>query len=111
MFKHILLPTDGSERSEAAIQKGIQFAKSINAKVTGFHVLLPFHVFTFQTEMLEDTKEQFERDAKAHAERFLDVITKAAEAAGVSLRPIMCSQVILMTQLSKPPRKRDAISS
>ena len=42
MFKHILLPTDGSELSEAAIQKGIQFAKGINAEVTGFHVILPF---------------------------------------------------------------------
>ena len=52
MFKHILLPTDGSELSEAAIQKGIQFAKSINAKVTGFHVILPFHVFTLQMERL-----------------------------------------------------------
>jgi nucleotide-binding universal stress UspA family protein len=83
MFKHILLPTDGSALSEAAIHKGIQFAKSINAKVTGFHVILPFHVFTFQTEMLEDTKEQFERDSQAHAERCLDVIKKAAEAAGV----------------------------
>jgi nucleotide-binding universal stress UspA family protein len=83
MFKHILLPTDGSELSAAAIQKGIQFAKSINAQVTGFHVILPFHVFTFQTEMLEDTKEQFERDSQAHAERFLDVINKAAKEAGV----------------------------
>jgi len=43
MFKHILLPTDGSELSEAAIQKGRQFAKSLNAKVTGFQVSLPFH--------------------------------------------------------------------
>jgi nucleotide-binding universal stress UspA family protein len=39
MFKQILLPTDDSELSEAAIQKGIQFAKSINAEVTGFHVI------------------------------------------------------------------------
>jgi nucleotide-binding universal stress UspA family protein len=54
MFKHILLPTDGSELSEAAIQKGVQFAKSINAEVTGFHVILPFHVFTLQTGILED---------------------------------------------------------
>lgn len=83
MFKHILLPTDGSELSEAAIQKGIQFAKSINAKVTGFHVVLPFHVFTLQTEMLEDTKEQYERQSKIHAEQFLDVIKKAAEKASV----------------------------
>jgi nucleotide-binding universal stress UspA family protein len=84
MFKHILLPTDGSELSEAAIQKGIQFAKSINAEVTGFHVILPFHVFTIQTEMLEDTKEQYERESKVQAEQFLGVIKKAAEKAGVS---------------------------
>jgi nucleotide-binding universal stress UspA family protein len=84
MFKHILLPTDGSELSEAAMQKGIQFAKSINAKVTGFHVILPFHVFTVQTEMLEDTKEQYERESKVQAEQFLGVIKKAAEKAGVS---------------------------
>ena len=64
MFKHILLPTDGSELSEAAIQKGIQFAKSINAEVTGFHVILPFHVFTLQMERLGDTKEQYERQLK-----------------------------------------------
>ena len=83
MFKHILLPTDGSELSEAAIQKGIQFAKSINAEVTGFHVILPFHVFTIQTEMLEDTKKQYESESKVHAERFLGVIKKAAEKAGV----------------------------
>ena len=66
MFKHILLPTDGSELSEAAIQKGIQFAKSINAKVTGFHVILPFHVFTLQMERLGDTKEQYERQSKGN---------------------------------------------
>ena len=35
MFKHLLLPTDGSELSEVAIQKCVRFAKSINAKVTG----------------------------------------------------------------------------
>ena len=84
MFKHILLPTDGSELSEAAIQKGVQLAKSINAELTGFHVILPFHVFTLQTEMLEDTKEQYERQSKVQAEQFLGVIRKAAEKAGVS---------------------------
>ena len=41
MFTHILLPTDGSPLSEAAMHKGIQFAKSINAKVTGFHAIQP----------------------------------------------------------------------
>jgi len=84
MFKHILLPTDGSELSEAAIQKGIQFAKSINAEVTGFHVILPFHVFSLRMGILEDTKEQYERQSKDQAEQFLGVIKKAAEKAGVT---------------------------
>jgi nucleotide-binding universal stress UspA family protein len=35
MFKHILLPTDGSPLSEVAIKKGMKFAKSIGAQVTG----------------------------------------------------------------------------
>src|SRR4029434_8132994 len=87
MFTHILLPTDGSELSEAAIQKGIQCAKTITAKVTGFQVILPFHVFTLQMERLGDTKEQYERQSKGQAEQFLGVIKKAAEKAGGSGAP------------------------
>jgi nucleotide-binding universal stress UspA family protein len=83
MFKHILIPTDGSELSEAAVQNGIQLARSLNAKVTGLHVVLPFHVFTTRTEMLEDTKGQYERESKIQAEQFLNFIKKTAEKAEV----------------------------
>jgi nucleotide-binding universal stress UspA family protein len=37
MFEHILLPTDGSELSMKAVQRGMAFAKGINARVTGFY--------------------------------------------------------------------------
>ena len=84
MFKHILLPTDGSELSEAAIRKGIEFAKSMGARVTGFYAMPEFHVFTYKTEMLEDTKEEFASDSKAHAAKYLGVIEKAAKEAGVA---------------------------
>ena len=82
-FKHLLLPTDGSQLSEAAIQAGVQFAKSINAKVTGFYAMPKFHMLTYSTEMLTDTKEEFAKDCEAHADRFLAVIVQAAKAAGV----------------------------
>lgn len=39
MFKHILLPTDGSELSESAIKTGIHLAKALGAKVTGVMVI------------------------------------------------------------------------
>lgn len=84
MFKHILLPTDGSKISENAIEKGVQLAKSINAKVTGISVLPEYHVFTYRTEMLEDTKEQYLEDSKRIAEQYLAVVERAANVAGVA---------------------------
>jgi nucleotide-binding universal stress UspA family protein len=83
MFKHILLPTDGSKLSEVTIQKAIDFAKSVGAKVTGFHVIPQFHVFTYRTEMLEDTREEFASDSRAHAAKYLAVIQEAAKDAGI----------------------------
>jgi nucleotide-binding universal stress UspA family protein len=83
MFKHILLPTDGSRLSDDAIRMGVQLAKVVNAKVTGFHVMPEFHVFTYKTEMLEDTKDEFARDSKAHAAQYLNVVQSAADVAGV----------------------------
>lgn len=84
MFKHLLLPTDGSPASEATIQKCIQLAKETQAKVTGVHVIPEFHVFTYQTEILEDTREQFATDSKAQAAKFLATIEGAAKEAGVA---------------------------
>jgi nucleotide-binding universal stress UspA family protein len=65
MFKHLLVPTDGSPVSERAITSAMQLAKKIGAQVTGFHVVPEFHVFTYQTEMLEDTRERFAEADKA----------------------------------------------
>jgi len=83
MFKHVLLPTDGSKLSEDAIRLGVQLAKTMNAKVTGFHVTPEFHVFTYKTEMLKDTESEFGNDSKAHAAQYLSSIETAAKAAGV----------------------------
>ena len=46
MFNHLLLPTHGWELFEVAIRKGIELAKAIQAKVTGFYVIPQFHIFT-----------------------------------------------------------------
>lgn len=84
MFKNILLPTDGSATSEKAIQAGIALAKETGAQVVGLYVMPEFHTFTYNTEMLEDTAEQFAKDSDAHATKFLAVIESAAAAAGVA---------------------------
>ena len=47
MFKHLLLPTDGSEASQATLLRGIQLAKDCKARITGISVVPQFHVLSF----------------------------------------------------------------
>lgn len=39
MYKHLLLPTDGSVLAQSAIRSGILFAVNTGATVTGIHVI------------------------------------------------------------------------
>lgn len=84
MFKHILIPTDGSELSVVAVTQGIKLAKEINARVTGLTVTMPFHFFAVDGMQISDTAERYEQDSKALALRNLQVIREAANAAGVA---------------------------
>src|SRR5690349_13799987 len=83
MFKHLLLATDGTRRSESAIRKAMQVAKSAGAKVTGFYAIPPFHVLTHRPEMLSHSKEQYAKSSAAHAAAYLAVIEQAARQVGV----------------------------
>jgi len=84
MFKHILLPTDGSELSAAAIQQGIRFAKSIGAKVTGLSVMPLQHPFFYETEIPMDALAQAANRCKKLGETYLAAIEKEAKEAGVA---------------------------
>jgi len=83
MFKHILLPTDGSKLSEKAIKHGVRVAKTLGAKLTMLNVMPKFHTFTYDADMLEDTRKEYEEHAAARARGFLDFGRKVAGAAGV----------------------------
>jgi nucleotide-binding universal stress UspA family protein len=83
MFKHILIPTDGSELSRTAITNGIAFAKSIGARITVVTSYPPFHVIAADPVMLTDTKERYVKDVEASAGRRLQEADDAARASGV----------------------------
>ena len=83
MFKHILLPTDGSELSERAIHQGITMAKAFGARITGVTVTKPYHVVALDPMVVTDTRETYAGHADAVAADRLSVIQKAAKTAGV----------------------------
>ena len=39
MFRHILLPTDGSRLAAKGVKAGVKLAKALGAKVTGVYVI------------------------------------------------------------------------
>jgi nucleotide-binding universal stress UspA family protein len=83
MYKHILIPTDGSPLSEDAVKQGLTLAKTLDAKVTVLTVVPPFHVFATEMMMVTDTREQYDKHIARTAERRLAVPREAAKVAGV----------------------------
>jgi nucleotide-binding universal stress UspA family protein len=84
MFKHILLPTDGSQLSEAAVEKGIDFAKSIQAKVTGLCVVPKEYPSYYDGEIPGGFKDKAAAECKANAKVHLAALAKVAQGAGVA---------------------------
>lgn len=41
MFRHILIPTDGSRLARKGIRGGVRLARALGARVTGVYVMLP----------------------------------------------------------------------
>lgn len=89
MFKHILLPTDGSALSESAVRQGVALAKALGARVTGLHVSPEFHVVTYRAAMLEDTGPQYMEDSRRHAAEVLAQVQQEAQAAGVACETVV----------------------
>ena len=67
MYKHILMPTDGSKCSEEAIKQGLAFAKELGAEVTFLYAV-------------EDPVYEMARSA-AYRKPFHDYLTEEAQAS------------------------------
>ena len=83
MYKHILLPTDGSELSATAVRDGVQFAKEIGARVTALHVTAPFHPTEMTPSVFTAHIQEHDAKAKESAQLALGAVTEMARAAGV----------------------------
>ena len=84
MFKHILMPTDGSEHSERAIERGIELAKLCGARITGIHVVPDYRMTMAEDSSYDPTLPgKMADEARARAESFLAFVKKSAEAQGV----------------------------
>jgi len=88
MYKHILIPTDGSDLSQKAVFHGVNLAKSVGAKVTSITVVSPPLLFNLEPEKFTEMKEPedwgYKELIESFAQKCLDQVKSAALAQGVS---------------------------
>ena len=86
MYKHILIPTDGSELASHAVTQGLSLAKAVGAKVSLIVVEPPFDAFHIRESRSRHLDEEFQKHsehARKHADAVLTVAADKAKASGV----------------------------
>ena len=83
MYKHILLPTDGSELSKAAVRHGIALAKAIGAKVTALVVSTPLNSLVVDPSVVSSALDQYKALVVDQTAKYLDNVRNNAVEAGV----------------------------
>ena len=87
MYRHILIPTDGSELAEHAVTNGLSLAKSVGAKVTVIIAEEPFDWLSVSETKAQQALGELAKHAeqiKKHAASVLNRVANAAKEAGVS---------------------------
>ncbi|NQE50167.1 universal stress protein [Herbaspirillum rubrisubalbicans] len=83
MFKTILVPTDGSERSDKAIATAVDYAKNSGARLIGITVAEPYPFSPLAESSMAIDPALYEENVKTLANQYIKKIADAAAAAGV----------------------------
>ena len=85
MFKHLLVPTDGSDFSTLTVQRAVSFAREANARITFFYAKPDYTVVFYGEGVLVDpsTPQAFEQQTSQRAADILAACQALADAAQV----------------------------
>src|SRR5258708_34421143 len=95
MYRHILIPTDGSELAGRAVRHGLALAKAVGAKVTALTVEASFDVYAVPASRVYEMSDAFAEHAertKAHGQKILNGVAEQARAAGAACETVQIEQ-------------------
>ncbi|AHV94779.1 universal stress protein [Bordetella holmesii] len=93
MYKHILIPTDGSDLAERAVKQGLALARKLDARVTLIQVIQPVRASAGESVQLRGTLEEYEREERVQAEQWLAKAAVRAADAGVPCEAVTAINV------------------
>ncbi len=85
MFKHILVPTDGSTLSQETARRAVSFAREAGAKVTAFFAKPEYPITYYGEGALIDptTPEKFAELAEQQGQQHLGFVESLCQESGV----------------------------
>jgi nucleotide-binding universal stress UspA family protein len=106
VYRHVLIPTDGSALSQAAIRHGMALARTMGARVTVVTASLPFHSFALDPVMVSDSPVRYQQECEALAEKALGIARTEAGVAGVSCETVHVTEAQPYQAIIETARKR-----
>ena len=109
MFKHILVPTDGSRLSQQAVDKAIELARDFDAKITALHVFpkfggSPYGTFGPAEDVLEEAHRNY---ANTEGARLFAGLQSTADSAGVAFDSILVESNDVWQQIIATAKKKN----
>ena len=95
MYKHILLPTDGSALSDKAVSKAVKIAAALGAKITAVNVMArtPLDLMDegFLAPEMPALRKRFDKAQASFAKKILEGVRRSASRAGVACDAVTVS--------------------
>jgi nucleotide-binding universal stress UspA family protein len=90
MFRHILVPTDGSKLALKGAKAGAKLARSLDARLTGLYVVPPYRPPMYGEGSVYVggmSVRHFKEHSQREARKALDAVAAEARRAGVRFTP------------------------
>jgi len=107
MYKHILVPTDGSELSSSAIDQALRLAKALGAKVTALTVSEPLSLMPITPGSAFNMRAEYETHLKEQGVRVLGGVEAKAASAGIAVDTLQVAAADAWQAIVETAKARD----
>jgi len=86
MYRHILVPTDGSKLAAKGVRTGVRLAAALGARVTGVYVVPPYQPPSYSEGVIYAagrSRAEYRKRSEAEAKKALSLVEIEAQAAHV----------------------------
>ena len=110
MYKRILVATDGSDLSRAAVHSAIELAAAVGAELVALYVVPRYPVSYFEGGLAisMDDIARTEKQWSDKGQAVVDAVQQSAQQAGVTTRAVVAQSDLVAESIITAAEKQDA---